>query len=192
MSGTTDRDKTFRVTDDLIEALVKGGFNLKGFTMSGEDPLENLSLDKLFVLVGGIKCFSKGDFIGLNIKELNFNKKNQGKKPKDGAGIPDILLFTDCASKVAEIFDPCGLVAPITGGMKIDISLLHEQKLGWQDQIPSELMNIWSENFNVIQELGQLQFNRAVIPENAVNLDVETINVADAGDNLICAAVYAR
>ena len=93
---------------------------------------------------------------------------------------------------MAEIFDPCGLVAPITGGMKIDISLLHEQKLGWQDQIPSELMNIWSENFNVIQELGQLKFNRAVIPENAVNLDVETINVADAGDNLICAAVYAR
>ena len=53
-------------------------------------------------------------------------------------------------------------------------------------------MEIWSENFNVIQELGQLKFNRAVIPENAVNLDVETINVADAGDNLICAAVYAR
>ena len=192
MSGTTDRDKTFRVTDDLIEALVKGGFNLKGFTMSGEDPPGNLSLDKLFVLVGGIKWFSNGDFIGLNIKELNFNKKNRGKKAKDGAGIPDNLLFTDCASKVAEIFDPCGLVAPITGGMKTDISFLHERKLGWQERIPGELMEIWSENFNVIQELGQLKFNRAVIPENAVNLDVETINVADAGDNLICAAVYAR
>ena len=37
-----------------------------------------------------------------------------------------------------------------------------------------------------------LKFRRAVIPNDAISLDVETTDVADAGENLICAAVYAR
>ena len=135
--------------------------------------------------------FPKGDFIALNVKELNFNRKIAGRKAQS-AGIPDSLELRACASKVAEIFDPNGLVAPITGGMKIDINLLHEHKVGWKDPIPGELKQSWAENFDVIREIGNLTFNRAVIPANAVSLDVDLINTSDAGEKLICAAIYVR
>ena len=87
---------------------------------------------------------------------------------------------------------PSGLVAPIIAGMKSDISILHEAKLGWYDPIPAELKNIWAANFDLVEELGTLEFKRAVVPKNACSLEIETIDTADAGENLVCAAVYAR
>ena len=89
--------------------------------------------------------------------------------------------------------------------MKIDISELHQRHLNWDNHIPKELKNIWDANLELIKEIGNLKFCKAIVPEDAisldvetiaradaVNLDVETIARADAGEKLICAAVYAR
>ena len=37
-----------------------------------------------------------------------------------------------------------------------------------------------------------LQIKRAVVPPDAANIDMETINTAVAGENLVCAAIYVR
>ena len=144
--------------------------------MSGEDPPENLSADQMSVLVGG--------FLMLNIKELNFNKKIRGKKSLRNAGlIPEKLTKRDCVSIVSEVFDIFGFVAPLLGGIKLDISVLHQRHV---------VKYIWIANFNLIKEIGNLKFRRAVIPIDAVSLDVLTFDTADATENLICSAIYAR
>ena len=76
--------------------------------------------------------------------------------------------------------------------MKIDISELHQRHLNWDDPIPKELKNIWDANFELIKEMGNLKFCRAIVPEGAVSLDIETIDTADAGEKRVCEAVYAR
>ena len=193
LSGTESSEETLSVTDELEANVLKGGFRLKGFTISGYDPSESLSSDSESVVVAGLRWFPKGDFIKLNISELNFNKKLRGKKSVEDIGIiPETLTKRDCVSRVSEIFDPLGKVSPILAGMKLDISILHQHQLDWDDPIPSHLKIIWEANFELIRELGNIRFNRAVIPEDAVHLDVETLDTADAGENLICAAVYAR
>ena len=63
-----------------------------------------------------------------------------------------------------EIFDLKGLLAPITGGFKVDMSLLHQKCPKGNHPIPSELRNIRIADFDVIKEIGNLQFQRAVIP----------------------------
>ena len=77
MSGTENLHESLRLTGGLQVVLARGGGggNLKGFTMSGEDPPEHLTNATDFV-VGGLRWFPKGEFNLLNIKELN--KKNQG------------------------------------------------------------------------------------------------------------------
>ena len=40
--------------------------------------------------------------------------------------------------------------------------------------------------------MGDIRFHRALVPEDAAHLDIETIEVADAGKDLLCTAVYAR
>ena len=77
-------------------------------------------------------------------------------------------------------------------GFKLDVVQLHKHCPNWDDPIPSYLKEIWVRNFEVIEELRELRFHRARVPLDAVSLDIETIETAGAGKELVCAAVYAR
>ena len=46
--------------------------------------------------------------------------------------------------------------------------------------MPDDLKHVWLENFELIQKLGKVKFRR------------ETIEMADASQNLACSAVYER
>ena len=58
--------------------------------------------------------------------------------------------------------------------------------------MPDDLKNQWISNFEMIQSLGEIKLKRALVPEDAINLDIETIEVADASQNLACLAAYVR
>ena len=140
-----------------------------------------------------MKWFVKEDMLSLNIGELNFAKKNRGKKPSHLQNIiPTCLTRRHCASKVAELFDLSGKVAPLIASMKIDLQDLIRHQLDWDDQIPENLRPLWESNFEMIKEIGQLKFRRAIVPEDALNLDINTIDFGDASQSMACVAIYAR
>ena len=193
MSGTNSLAESQITMDQIQSAVATTGFSVKGLIVSGEDPPIDLSDGKDFILCGGMKWFSKGDFLGLNIPELNFSKKVRGKKALDKAGIIlEHLTKVNCVSRSSEVFDLFGLVAPIMAGIKIDVSDLHKLCPKWDDPIPSALKELWVKNFGLIDELKSIRFHRAVVPSDAASLDIETIETADAGEQLVCAAIYAR
>ena len=98
--------------------------------------------------------FSNEDKICLNISELNFNKKQQGKRAPTVAGlIPKEFMRRDCVGKVAKIFDLLGKMTPITASMKIDLSELSSRRLDWDDKIPNDLKSIWKSNFELMSEM---------------------------------------
>ena len=192
-SGTASAALSHHVIDEIECSLNKGGFTTKGITESGKDPLPQLSQDGKSICVLGFKWFPKGDFFKLNIAEINLSKKLRGRKRPEASGIiPSVLTLRHCVSRTAEVFDLVGRVAPILAGLKVDINALHMRSLGWDDPIPSELKEIWAANFNLIEEIGSIEFRRAVVPEDAVNLEVETLDMGDASENLACSAIYAR
>ena len=92
--------------------------------------------------------------------------------------------------KAAEIFDPMGLAVPITCGFKVDLKRLNS--IAWEHLVSEEEKDVWDKNFSVIQDLRNIVFRRTIVPEDALNLDIETIDVADASTSLMCAAIYAR
>ena len=98
----------------------------------------------------------------------------------------------DCVGKVAVMFDPLGKVTPLIAGMKLDVSLLHRSGLSWDDEILENLRGVWKCNFEMMQEIGQIKYKRAIIPVNAKNLEIETIGTGDVSSRLICVAIYAR
>ena len=65
----------------------KGGFQLKGVVISGEDPPETMSEDKESVTVAGMKWFPKEDVISLNVAPLNFAPKKRGKKSSSATNV---------------------------------------------------------------------------------------------------------
>ena len=83
------------------------------------------------------------------------------------SGSPKDIAMTTCISKVAGIFDPTGLLVPITGGFKIDISDLHRCDLTWNDKLPDNLRGIWVSNFEMMEEIKTISYSWAVVPPDA-------------------------
>ena len=64
--------------------------------------------------------------------------------------------------------------------MKLDLAELVLRKLDWDDVIPDTLRPIWNSHFEMTTEIHNIKFNRAVIPEDAVDLNVETLEFGDS------------
>ena len=192
ISGEETSEARAKATDELKACLDKINFTLKGFVFSGEDPDGSLSEDGVSLLVGGIRWFPKGDFWKLNIGMINFARKVRGRKLTNENEIPEELCLRLCVSVTGEIFDPPGRTVPITAGLKLDISHIHKSGFTWDDVLPENIRAVWVKNFGLIQELGTLEYKRVIVPPNAKNLDIMTLDFGDASLQLICVAIYAR
>ena len=194
LSGDRDLNTAKQRADELEVVLNRGGFALKGVTFSGSHPPENLSDDGESICVAGMMWHSKEDLLSFDIGELNFSKKSRGRKlsNEESKKIPKMITRRHCVSKVAEVYDLTGKIMPIISSMKIDLHELVERKLDWDDVIPDNLRSVWVSNFEMIQELKDLRYNRAVIPEDAESLDLHTIDFGDASMVMACSAIYVR
>ena len=194
VSGSSDLTAE-QLASDINFILSKGGFVTKGFTISNSPPPIGLSKDGKSINVLGKKWLSESDQLQIKFGPLNFNKKHRGKRSEDedSCKIPDKLTKRICAGKVAELFDISGLVAPIIGGFKIDIRVLHEIACcGWEEKIPDQYRPVWLSNFQSMEMVGDLVYNRAVVPSDASSLDVEIISAGDASQQMACACSYIR
>ena len=118
--GKENVEKTLKRSDELELVLNRGGFTLKGITFTGGDPTSALSTDDSSVNVAEMKWFPKKDLLAFDIGELNFAKKQRGKKPLQHQNIiPSKMTRRNCISKVAQIFDLAGKITPITAAMKM-------------------------------------------------------------------------
>ena len=68
--------------------------------------------------------------------------------------------------------------------MKLYLLTLVKRGLGWDDVLPDELRPIWVFHFEMMQEIGNIKFQRAVVPDDALNLDIQAIDAADASQKL--------
>ncbi|XP_066910448.1 uncharacterized protein [Clytia hemisphaerica] len=193
ITGTDTKEEAYKRADELQIVTSKGAFNLKGITISGENPPSHLTEDGISVGVGGMKWFSKSDELSLSIPDLNFAPKRRGKKSSNSTNlIPDVLTRRHCLSKVGEIFDITGKIVPLIAAMKIDLRELTDRQLSWDDAIPEELRPVWLSHFEMMSEINHLRFKRLVVPEDAVSLDVETLDFGDSSQTTICVGIYAR
>ena len=193
LSGEDSARARDKVTDQMSVVVAKGGFKFKGPTYSGCDPPDDLKFPDNSINVAGLKWFSKSDLLGLKIGEMKFGKKSKSRKSrKNTPVIPGSFTRVDCAGRVGEIFDLMGWCTPIVAGFKLDLNVLSKRKLHWDDYVPEELIDEWKNNFDLISDLGKLRFKRLIVPEDAVDLKMDTIEISDASLKLACAAVYGR
>ena len=193
LSGAQNLKHAMIRADQIKLVLNRGGFSLKGVTFSGKDPPATLTNDKASINVAGMRWFLKEDLVSLDISELNFAKKCRGKKPSRQQNIiPANITRRHCVSEVSEIFDLAGKITAITATMKLDLHTLVKRGLDWDDVLLDELRPKWVSHFKMMQEIGKIKFQRAVVAEDAINLDIRTIDAADASQKLACVAIYTR
>ena len=64
--------------------------------------------------------------------------------------------------------------------------------MDWDDKIPDNLRPIWESHFQIMNEIKTLKYQQAVIPEYAIDTQVETLDFVDASREITCIAIYAR
>ena len=68
-------------------------------------------------------------------------------------------------SETSRQFDPLGLALPVTIRGKLLIRSIWEQKFGWDDVLPSEVINEWQKLESDLKRLHEIEFPRQVINE---------------------------
>ena len=173
------------LAEDLVALLARGGFTVKA-------PPPTLTKDGVSVTVFGNKWFPEDDVIGIPFGPLNFAKKSRGKRGSCPGDVPEKLTKRICLGKAHELFDICGLVAPLMCTLKLDLSDLFKMYEGWNTPISDVEREKWIKHFQLLVEVGELRFSRVVIPEGAVDLNVELLGAGDASQRMTCAACYVR
>ena len=79
-------------------------------------------------------------------------------------GIKDIFTMRSVLSTINSIYDPLGLLTPLTIRAKIVMRKLwvYEPKLDWDDELPQSLQSEWR---NILHDI---QFQRPVTPSNVI------------------------
>ncbi|XP_075162729.1 uncharacterized protein LOC142235359 [Haematobia irritans] len=91
-------------------------------------------------------------------------------------------------SDVARVFDPLGLVSPVTVKFKILFQELWLQNLGWDDPLPERLAAIWHKYRCDLTNLDNLRLRRFIENRNEMQLH----GFSDASTKAYAAVIFCR
>ena len=190
-------DESRKTAQSLDFVLGLASMEVKGYTFSHQPPPPEVSSDGETVGVVGLVWSPLQDKLSLDIKKLFFGKIKRGKIPELVQGdVKESLQknFTrrNLLGKVASVFDPIGLTTPITSKLKLDLHVLSDLKLTWDEAIPDTYLDLWVKNLQDIQSLRSIEFERSIIPMDATDNDVELIVSSDASQHIAICCVHAR
>ena len=185
------QDKCFTLAKNADTVFERIGLKCKAWTYSGLPPPAAVSKDGLSIGVGGFAWYSEGDILELKIPQLHFGKPKRGKFPETvkffnesdmtmNEFVPQKLTKRQVTSKLASVYDILGKLAPITIGLKVDLSDVFKCTKDWDDAIPLDMREKWVHNFITIEKCRGLRFTRAVMPPNAVNTNMRLLTGVDA------------
>ncbi|XP_044729779.1 uncharacterized protein LOC123293128 [Chrysoperla carnea] len=158
--GSHSIDSVKELQGQLIELLKKGGFQLhkwkSNFNSLDTDYQSNDSVSTFNELSNcssisktlGIIWNSDSDAFSLTITDEIQNVGNSKRQVLSG---------------IAQIFDPLGLIDPVTIKAKLLMQKLWLEKLNWDDPIPPEILLSWQEFKKQLPELKGLTIKRSLL-----------------------------
>ena len=84
-----------------------------------------------------------------------------------------------------------GRLTPITAGMKLDCRTAVLETDDWDDVVAPETRAQWLKNLWKLYKLDGMMFQRARMPEDAVDKNMRLICAVDAATNLKIVGVWA-
>ncbi|XP_036318385.1 uncharacterized protein LOC118733195 [Rhagoletis pomonella] len=187
LSGGDTHADVINNIPQLKSLLQAGGFSLRKFNSNAievlnaiepcdRDPSDSLELgmsDQTKAL--GIVWLTRTDMLTYSI-DLDYSITCFNKR--------------QLASDVARVFDPLGLVAPVTVRGKIFLQRLWDRKLDWGETLPQDLQHEWKSYRNELQQLQNLHIPRWL--KVVANCTVELHAFSDASSAAYAAAIYIK
>ncbi|CAG7829074.1 unnamed protein product [Allacma fusca] len=106
------------------------------------------------------------------------------------------LIFVEVITKravlsdTAKLFDPLGLLCPVTILPKLFMQVLWKENLGWDEQIRSDILLDWITYRKKLSLIESLRISRCAIAPDQAKLELH--GFSDASERAYAAAVYGK
>ena len=191
-------DEDSGITGTMSKILKQGSFNLKVIVTSGESSNEKLL--KLGNSVLGVGWDAQSDAIYVDLQNIASNNHHllqslcitSSEHLSNPAPVIQLSL-RQCLSIVNSIYDPLGLIAPLTIRLKVAFRNLFRPGLDlkWDDPIPAQDLKEWMCLIQMITQAERIYFPRAVKPVQAVG-KCQLICFFDGSDLAYASVIYVR
>lgn len=185
VTGCASPSEAFELQSQLLSLLSSGAFELRKWSSNLSSLLDSLpqhlrrdtpqSFDEndSFIKVLGLQWNSKFDYFTYCVQIVNTTCTKRS-----------IL------SELARIFDPLGLLSPITLFAKHLMQRLWIDGVSWDDSPSEEICSIWSKYKSELPLLSQLQLPRQIVSQDLLACEIH--GFCDASEVGYGASVYFR
>lgn len=186
-AGGDDLNSVLTLQKDLISVLSEYGLELKKWSSNCSDVLNNIvpnsrsdsavifddDCNKAFVKVLGLHWDPIQDVIGYHVS------------PESG-----IFTKRGVLSVIARLYDPVGLLAPVTFWAKEFLQRLWRSGFKWDTTLPQELASEWQTFLEDLPCVSKSKLSRFINIE--LGSDVQLCGFCDASNKGYAAVVYLR
>ena len=96
-------------------------------------------------------------------------------------------------SLTAKIYDPLGMISPVTIMLKVFLQRLFGRKIGWDEILPDELKATWERLIEFLMKAPEISFPRFYFGEVKMKpLSIELVGFCDSSEEAYAACVYAK
>lgn len=190
-TGSDSIESTLKIRDDTINALQSAGFKLHKWASNAHEllasiPMEQHGDDNTLVLSNHETIKTLGMHWQPNFDcfcyKVNF----------DIEADHELTTKRTVLSTIAKLFDPLGLINPIVVTAKIFMKRLWSFNLNWDDQLPIELHNEWTQILSSLSAISKIQIPRWVYFSPGVCKMVELHIFCDGSSHAYAALAYVR
>lgn len=93
-------------------------------------------------------------------------------------------------STISQIFDPLGLIGPVTVKAKIMLQHLWQLNLTWDESLPLNLHTMWIQYRQRLQEINKITIPRNIMCNEPINLQIH--GFCDSSESAYGSCVYLR
>ncbi len=191
LAGANTPEEAIDLYSQLRELLGKGGFDLRKWRSSSKEVLD--AIDPSLHEPTPVKTLSDNTTVQ-HAKALGMAWDSTADTLYVSVGIINSHSSTkrEVISDIARTFDILGWMAPAIVVMKILFQRLWELKLGWDEEIPSDLQEHHQQWKAQLPLLKDKPFNRCYFRTLSVKESVELHGFCDASEAAYSAVVYVR
>nr|CAI5862749.1 unnamed protein product [Callosobruchus analis] len=179
LTGAETVEQVAALKSELSHLLAKHGFPLRKWTSNHE----SIRSDSCTREIGtdqhnkilGILWSSEQDVLKYSISEPSS---------------PQRVTKRHILSCVAQIFDPLGLLSPVTITSKLILQDLWKLKISWDESVPSQLYTTWLDYRSNLPKLNIIKFPRHVTCPYFTSIQLH--GFCDASEKAYGAVVYVR
>lgn len=188
IGGANSLHELLVLQSQLSTILASGGFVLRKWCSNNKSVIDKIqshsSSDKSFVLIiDGNDTKTLGILWYPNCDQLSYEIRDPKKAAKE-------VTKRTILSITAQIFDPLGLISPITVVPKLIIQKLWQLNLTWDEAIPSSLYCQWQNFQKQLRFIEKIKIPRRVICHNPVKIELH--GFCDASEQAFGACIYLR